>query len=117
MCNLGPAKVENCPFFTSSAATASTSTVDHTIPYAEENSNAALKCKDKRNKPYLVNLNSKNIIHQSVVVLTSSTPLVLHSVVAQSTKFMWAKDQLEAQASSHSKIWTMAILIQVVSCR
>jgi len=79
MCKLRPAKVENCPFFTSSAAKASTSTVDHTIPYAEENSNAALKCKDKRNKPYLVNLNSKNIIHQSVVVLTSSTPLVLHS--------------------------------------
>ena len=51
MCNLRPAKAENCPFFTSSAAKASTSTVDHTIPYAEENSNAALKCKDKRNKP------------------------------------------------------------------
>jgi len=59
MCNLGPAKVENCPFFTSSAATASTSTVDHTIPYAEENSNAALKCKARETSLYLVNLNSK----------------------------------------------------------
>ena len=63
-----------------------------------------------------VNLNSKKHYNQSEVVLTSSTPLVLHIVVvvAQSTKFLWAKDQLEAQSSSHNKIWTMAIL---TSCR
>ena len=53
LCNLGPAKVENCSFFTSSAATASTyRTVDHTLPYAEKNSNATLSVRTRETSLY-----------------------------------------------------------------
>ena len=52
LCNLGQAKVENCPFFTSSAATASTATVDHTLPYAEKNSNATLSVRTRETSLY-----------------------------------------------------------------